>query len=153
MATTFEDWQSAYPALANLNFGKNSLTGGTDLFSGFNGLGRPTGMADLPQTAQTGFVGGAPAQGNPSMLGFNMPTLQMGISGLQTLGGLYNAFQGNRLARDQLNFTRDFANTNMNNSIKTYNTQLEGRARARAVMEGQSDADRDRYIAENRLSR
>lgn len=154
MATTFEDWQSAYPALANLNFGKNSFTGGTDLFSGFSGLGQPAGMQGLPANNGTGFVanqmGGA---ANPSGFGLNMNTAQFGLGALQTLGGLYGALQSNKLARDQFNFTRDFANTNLNNSIQSYNTQLADRARARAVVEGQSDADRDRYVADNSLSR
>lgn len=154
MATTFEDWQSAYPALANLNFGKNSLTGGTDLFSGFNGLGQPAGMQGLPTNNGTGFVPTTVGdQGAGSGFGMNLDTAQFGLGALRTLGGLYGAFQSNRLARDQFNFTKDFANTNLNNSIQSYNTQLADRARARAVVEGQSDAQRDQYIADNRLTR
>ncbi|QYW01835.1 hypothetical protein PP761_gp60 [Stenotrophomonas phage Paxi] len=156
MATTFEDWQSSYPALANLNFGKNSLLGGTDIFSGFNGLGQPTGMQGLPTNNGTGFVPnqvGMAGAGNPSGFGLNMNTAQFGLGALQTLGGLWGAFNANRLARDQFNFTRDFANTNLNNSIQSYNTQLADRARARAAVEGQTDAQRDQYIADNRLSR
>ncbi|UZV39848.1 hypothetical protein [Xanthomonas virus PB119] len=151
MATTFEDWQSAYPALSNLNFGKNSLTGGSDLFSGFNGLGQPAGMQSLPANNGTGL---APSTAGTGMgLGWNMNTAQLGLGALQTVGGLYNAFQGNKLARQQFNFTRDFANTNLNNSIQSYNTQLADRARSRAAVEGQSDAERDQYINDNRLSR
>lgn len=158
MASTFENWQAAYPSLANLNFGKNSITGGTDLFSGFSGLGQPTGMEALPATGGgngTGFVApdlGA-GGGGGSGLGWNMNTAQLGLGALQSLGGLFNAFQSNKLARDQFRFTRDFANTNLNNSIQTYNTQLSDRANARAKVQGDSDAERDAYIAENRLSR
>ncbi|AVO23153.1 hypothetical protein RIVERRIDER_72 [Xanthomonas phage RiverRider] len=166
MATTLQDWQSSYPALANLNFGTNSITGGTDIFSGSYGLGRPTGMADLPATNYgangAGFVpaqGGAGVAGIGGMgaggsgLGWNMNTLQLGLGGLQTLGGLYGAFQANKLARDQFNFSKSFANTNLNNSMQTYNTALADRARSRAVVEGQSDAERDQYVDQNRLTR
>ena len=40
----------------------------------------------------------------------------------------------------------------MNNTIKTYNTALEDRIRARYAMEGRSD-QADAYIDENKLSR
>lgn len=153
MASTYEDWQSGYPSLANLNFGKNSLTGGADLYSGFNGLGRPSGMADLPATNFGGGNAVQPGGGSGGGFNWNMDMMENILGGLQTAGGLYNAFQGNRLARDQFRFSKEFANTNLNNSMQTYNTQLEDRARSRAVVEGQSDAERDAYIAANRLSR
>ena len=44
-------------------------------------------------------------------------------------------------------------NTNLNNSIQSYNTSLEDRARARGVMEGQSDEQVQSYIDKNKLSR
>lgn len=86
-------------------------------------------------------------------LGWNAPTLKMGLSGLNTLGNLWGAWQSNRLARDQLNFTKDVTNANLNNSIQSYNTSLEDRARARGAMEGQSSSDVQSYIDKNRLSR
>lgn len=86
-------------------------------------------------------------------IGWNAPTLKMGLSGLSTLGNLWGAWQSNRLARDQLNFTKDVTNTNLNNSIQSYNTALEDRARSRAAMEQQTPQQMQDYIDRNRLSR
>jgi len=86
-------------------------------------------------------------------LGWNAPTLKMGLSGLSTLGNLWGAWQSNRLARDQLNFTKGVTNTNLNNSIQSYNTALEDRARSRAAMEQQTPQQMQDYIDRNRLSR
>lgn len=85
--------------------------------------------------------------------GWNAPTLKMGLSGLNTLGNLWGAWQSNRLARDQLNFTKDVTNTNLNNQIQSYNTALEDRARARGAMEGKTTAETQAYIDKNRLNR
>ena len=86
-------------------------------------------------------------------LDWNAPTLKMGFSGIGTLGNLWGAWQSNRLARDQLNFTKDVTNTNLNNQIQSYNTALEDRARARGAMEGQTTAETQAYIDKNRLNR
>lgn len=90
-----------------------------------------------------------------SGFGFNLGTLNMGVNGLAAIGGLYSAFQSNKLARDQFNFQKEFANTNLNNQIKTYNTTLEDRAVARARLDGREDqasyaAD---YVDKNKLNR
>lgn len=86
-------------------------------------------------------------------LDWNAPTLKMGFSGIGTLGNLWGAWQSNRLARDQLNFTKDVTNTNLNNQIQSYNTALEDRARARGAVEGQTTAETQAYIDKNRLNR
>lgn len=86
-------------------------------------------------------------------LGFNAPSLRLGLQGLNTLGNLWGALQSTKLAREQLNFTKNITNTNLNNSIKSYNTTLEDRARSRGFTEGSSDTDINNYIAANRLSR
>lgn len=158
MATTFEDWQAAYPSLANLNFGKNSMVGGADLY-GLSALNQPSGMQSLPATdysaggagfATNGNVSGVAGAGNG--LGWNLNTAQLGLGALQSLAGLYQGFQANKLARDQFRFTKDFATTNLNNSVQSYNTALADRANARAKVQGDSEAERDAYIASNRLS-
>lgn len=86
-------------------------------------------------------------------LGWNAPTMQMGMQGLNTLGNLWGAWQSNKLAKDQLNFTKMMANANLNNQIKSYNTGLEDRSRSRAAVEGQSSAEAQAYVDRNRLSR
>lgn len=86
-------------------------------------------------------------------MGWNAPTLQMGIQGIGTIGNLWGAWQSNKLAKNQLNFTKMITNTNLNNQIKSYNTALEDRSRSRAKVEGQSSAEAQDYVDRNRLSR
>lgn len=88
-------------------------------------------------------------------LGWNTETLGMGIQGLAAIGGLYNAFQSNKLAKDQFNFTKEVTNTNLNNQIKTFNTTMEDRARARARLDGREDTEgyTQDYMNKNRISR
>lgn len=83
--------------------------------------------------------------------GWNANTLNFGMQGLQGLGNLWGAWQSNKLARDQLNFTKDFANRNLANQTQAYNTALEDRGRARAAVEGQTSAEAQAYIDRNRL--
>ena len=73
--------------------------------------------------------------------------------GLSTIGNLWTAFQAQKLAKEQFNFQKDFATTNLANSIKTYNTALEDRAVARGFTQGDSDETTRAYIEKNRLSR
>lgn len=103
---------------------------------------------------------GTSTAGNSSMfggasqgLGMNIPTFQLGLSALGSLANIYGGFQANRLAKDQLSFTKDITNTNLNNSIKSYNTMLEDRARSRAVAENRDQSTADEYIEKNKLSR
>lgn len=96
----------------------------------------------------TSLFGGA-SQG----LGLNIPTFQLGLGALGSLANIYGGFQANKLAKDQLSFTKDITNTNLNNSIKSYNTALEDRARSRAVAENRDQSSADAYIEKNKLSR
>ena len=107
-------------------------------------------MSDL---AQIGGKGGNAGYGTG--LGWNTETLGIGIQGLAAIGGLYNAFQSNKLAKEQFNFTKEVTNTNLNNQIKTFNTTMEDRARARARLDGREDPEaytKD-YMDKNRISR
>ena len=104
-----------------------------------------------------GFNGGlSPSQPggefNLGGLGFNMDTAKLGLSGIQTLGNLWNAFQAQQLARDQFNFTKGITEKNLANQIKSYNTTLEDRIRARGFTEGQSQSQIDEYTSRNRVA-
>ena len=108
----------------------------------------------------TGSYGGAPTfdpigkQQGGSGIGWNIPTLQTGFQGLATLGNLWGAFQGNKLARKQLALSTDAYNTNLTNSIKSYNTQLEARIRGRhAPTNAIGQAEATRQIEANKLTR
>ena len=127
----------------------NSLTNMSTL--GSYGLGN--GASLQPGLTAPSWMGGSTSLFGNSDIGMNMPTLQFGLGALSSLGSLYNGLQANKLARDQFNFTKDTTNTNLNNSIKSYNTALSDRAYARAAMEGRSADSANSYIDQNRLSR
>lgn len=91
--------------------------------------------------------------GSANQLGMNVPTFQLGLGALGSLAGIYSGFQANKLAKDQLNFTKSVTNTNLNNQIKSYNTALEDRARSRATAENRDQSSADAYIAANKLTR
>jgi hypothetical protein len=112
------------------------------------------GMELAPNLGQTGTV----AQnmgffGNGQGIGFNAPTASMALGGLQTLAGLWGGIQQMKLAKKSFKFTKDMAETNLANQMKTYNTALADRARSRGAMESQSQAQVDQYVADNSLSR
>jgi hypothetical protein len=149
----------------DLNFGAgNSVTpynfGGTN-YGGYGslnqyGMSTPTLGSAAQQSPVLGntLEDGASTSGlfSGSGLGANMPTLQLGLGGLTTLTNLYAGLKSLGLARDQFDFQKQFAQKNLANSTAAYNTALTDKATARAVTEGQSNADRDAYIAANKLS-
>ncbi len=47
-----------------------------------------------------------PTTGIDDALGWNANTLKLGLSGLNTLGNLWGAWQSKKLARDHLKFTK-----------------------------------------------
>lgn len=110
-------------------------------------VGQPTAT---PQVGAPGSIGGA--LGN-SGFGLNMDTGRFLLGGLQSLGNLWAANKAYGLAKDQFNFQKDVTNTNLNNQIQAYNTSLEDRARARAVLENRDPSTADEYIDRNRLAR
>lgn len=94
---------------------------------------------------------GAPAASGAGTLGWNFDTAKLALGGLQTIGSLWQAWEANKLARETFKFQKDFARTNLANSIQSYNTTLEDRGRSRAFTEGQSAAEAQAYLDKNRL--
>ncbi len=120
--------------------------------SQFNAMGNNSGvMSAFNQGSSFGSRGGGGFGG--SGLGFNMDTLQLGLGGLSAVGNFWNAYQANSLAKKQFNFTKQMTEANYMNSMKSYNTALEDRARARGVTEGQSQDQVQSYIDKNRLEK
>lgn len=115
------------PQAFNFGLGTNGMGGGNSFGSNFFGQGRD--------------------------LGFNAPTLGAGLSGLASIGNIWNAFQSNKLAKDQFKLTKGATETNLANSIGAYNTSLSDRARSRGAMEGQSQDQIQAYIDQNRAVR
>lgn len=154
----YNSWIDQYPALANVKFGATAQTGGMAMpQAGWGMPGQSASIADLgalqvsntPGTAATDAAAGA----GGFQFGANIPTFQLGLGALQTGFGLWNAMNQNKLAKQQFKYTKSVTDTNLNNQISSFNTALEDRARARAAVEGQSDAERDAYVERNRLTR
>ena len=103
---------------------------------------QPAG-SNLPKVGGAGVGGATPGFLGIEGLGANLGTLNMGLSGLETIGKLWAAFESQKLAKQQFGFQKEFANTNLNNQIRSYNTALTDRANTRAIVNGQSAADRD----------
>ncbi|MCR5943475.1 hypothetical protein FG152_22085 [Ochrobactrum sp. XJ1] len=123
----------------------NPLSTGLDNWNGLrnvatSGVGTGGGVAGAPGTAGTG-----------SGLGFNMGTLNVALQGLSTIGSLWQAWEANKLAKEQFKTSKAFANANLANQIQSYNTALEDRSRSRAFTEGQSAEEAQSYIDKNRL--
>jgi hypothetical protein len=79
--------------------------------------------------------------------------IDLGLQGLQTIGGLIGAFGSLSLANKQFNLQKDVLNTNLKNQIQSYNTALEDKARSRAAVEGQTPEQQAAYIAANKATR
>lgn len=119
-------------------------------------------LGNMPNWGQdstvTGSFGDAPTFDPMSKhsgdIGWNMPTLQTGLQGLSTIGNLWGAYQGNKMARKQLALSTDAYNTNLTNQIKSYNTQLEDRIRGRHSPTNVAAQDQaSQYIDKNKLTR
>lgn len=95
-----------------------------------------------------------PTSNNPGEIGFNLPTAWTALQGLSTVGNLWGAYQGNKMARKQLALSTDAYNTNLTNQIKSYNTQLEDRIRGRhSPTNAAGQAEASKYIEANKLTR
>ena len=68
---------------------------------------------------------------NSNGFGFNMPTMQMGLRGLASMGNLYLGSKAMGMAKDKFNFSKQMAQTNLKNQVNAYNTGLEDRLRTR----------------------
>lgn len=90
---------------------------------------------------------------NNNTLGFNIPTLQLGLNALTSLAGIYNSWNMNKLAKQKFNLQKDFLNTNLNNQIKSYNNSLADQLRSRAATETGDVNAYDSLIEERKLTR
>ena len=88
---------------------------------------------------------------DPLEIGYNIPTLQLGMQGLGTLGNLWGSFQSQKLARDSFDFQKGMAEKNYANQIKSYNTALTDRATTRGFVQGDSTETTQQYINDNKL--
>jgi hypothetical protein len=66
------------------------------------------------------------------------------------IGGLYNAFNTNKLMKDSLKFQKNVYSTNIKNQTAAYNTNLEDRIKARYATQGNSQ-DVNSYLQQNKI--
>lgn len=83
----------------------------------------------------------------------NFNNLQALFSGLQSIGGLYNAYNMNKLAKKQFQFTKDFAQENLNNQVQTYNNSKEDLAYARFVSENPDNLEAARRATDEYMGK
>ena len=133
------------------SLGSGTFNLGQGSIPGFNtGFDTDAYLADL-----TRYSGGA-LDNAPKVtdngFGMNMPTFQLGLSGLMGLGNLYGAYQSNKLANKSFDYSKATADKNYKNTVASYNTALEDQRNVRGVMEGKSQAQVQSEIERNRLA-
>jgi len=101
----------------------------------------------------TMFGQGADGRGFGNWAAENKDLLSGAFKAFQTGAGLYGGMQQLDLAKKQFNSMREFGNININNQMKSYNTRIADRSRARGFTEGQSPEDMASYTSRNSLSR
>jgi hypothetical protein len=129
--------------MAPMPFGSEAMSGATNPALMPSNTPMIPGMPTMPGTL--------PGMG--SGFGFNVPTAQLALSGLGTLGSLWGAFQSAKMAKKQFGYTKDVTESNLANQIKSYNTALEDRIRSRSKVEGMSTEQAQSYLDRNRLNR
>lgn len=102
--------------------------------------------ASAPGTTQTGGTFFKNADGS-----FNTNNLQLSMGGIQMLGNLWNSYQQQKIAKEQLSLARNTFQTNLENNRTTYNTALEDRIRSRYNTEGRTTAEADSYLSKHSL--
>lgn len=95
-----------------------------------------TGVTSLPNTTVTSptttNVAGYPVQQNGTGDFWSQDGgAGLLLGGVQVLGNLWNSYQAQKLAKQQLSFAREQWDTNLANQTQTYNTALEDRIRGR----------------------
>lgn len=126
-------------------------------FSAFNQLANNNPLGSSTGSWLDGFNNGLKNTFLNSDGSWNLQNIGAGIQGLGSLASAFgNLYMGNKalkFAKDQFNFQKDLANTNLNNSIKSYNTKLGDIANTRSVMETGSTGKYDNWYNENKLTR
>jgi hypothetical protein len=133
--------------LTSPSFQTNTTLGGLLGAGGLSGVSS-LGAGLNPTSAGGGIFGSTSGSAFGGMDG-----LKLLVGGIGTIGNLWNAFQAQKLAKEQFQFTKDFSNINLANQIKSYNTALSDRAVSRGFTQGDDQAKTDAYIAENSLEK
>lgn len=118
---------------------------GTEVMSPMAPLSLQPLNTTIPSLSSVSPQTGAQPQGMFGIegLGANIDTLKLGLGGLQSVAGIWNAMEQNKLAKKSFRLNEGILNTNLANSIRAYNSTLDDRLRSRQVVEGTSDATRE----------
>ena len=153
MALTADDFR--YETIAN-SLGSDL---GLDMRAGAGNLAVQSAMATqgLPGSGYGGGIGSLDSLTNAlnqqGKFGLNVPTIGLALQGLGTIGSLWAGFKQLGLANKQFEYTKKITDTNLDNSIKSYNTTLADRARARAATEGRPQTEAEAYVDKNKMTR
>lgn len=152
-----DDAGNVIPVKALANLAGTNTGMGSD-FSAFNQLANNNNpLGSSTGSWWDGFNNGLKNTFLNSDGSWNFQNIGAGIQGLGSLASAFgNLYMGNKalkFAKDQFNFQKDLANTNLNNSIKSYNTKLGDIANTRSVMETGSTGKYDNWYNDNKLSR
>lgn len=103
------------------------------------------------------FTKGGPGAGGGTDQGTNWfgrdGYLSTGIQGLQALSGAYLGFKQLAQAKDALNFQKKAYNTNLTNSVQTYNNSLQDRINGRTADYAGKEGDVQAYLASHELKK
>lgn len=151
-----DDAGNVIPVSALSNLAGTNTGLGSD-FSAFNQLANNNPLNSSTGSWWDGLGSGLKNTFLNSDGSWNLQNIGAGIQGLGSLASAFgNLYMGNKalkFAKDQFNFQKDLANTNLNNSIKSYNTKLGDIANTRSVMETGSTGKYDNWYNENKLTR
>ena len=133
------------------NFGGGATAGYNPLNTSF--AETSGGMGGMNPGAGMGMPGGMGGgiMGGGSGFGFNVPTAQLALSGLGTIGNLWAAFQAQKLAKQQFEYTKKITDTNLGNQVQSYNTALDDRINSRAKVQGLTPEQVAAYRSANAL--
>lgn len=136
------------PLMSDTNIARYSQGGG-----GNGSQGNET--ARVSEVLQ-GLLGGVPKTGQIGGQGmFNkiggLEGLSSIMGGVGDLAGAYAAIKGLGIAKDQLKFSKEFANKNLANQTQSYNTALDGKMKAQYAYEGKGASDVEQYLAKHSL--
>ena len=115
----------------------------TNQITSIGGLGNPN--------SQQGWLSNLNGIGGKLGGALNVDNLQLGLGAVQTLGGLYNSFNQNKLAKRSLGLQEKAFRTNLEGNRSAYNRNLEDTINSRYAVENRSDQAKQ-YIDDRRLS-
>ena len=93
--------------------------------------------AQNPKLLADAMKGGENNNSSASMFDWS----KLGLEAAVSLANLYNGWQANKQAKQQFEYSKGLADTNLYNSATNYNNALESQTRTAGIMNGTSDAD------------